>query len=98
SGELPMRQRRRLVARLLALQPSSVRPFLDAGSTGGLPAGIHAHPGPDGTEYVLELRDEARTVPRLLWQDARGLLSPLRAALLPGEDVLDAAPDRVLTR
>src|SRR5690606_6284452 len=41
---------------------------------------------------------EGGRAPRLLRQDAQGLLRPLAVVLGPDEDVLDAAPDRVLTR
>jgi outer membrane protein assembly factor BamB/tetratricopeptide (TPR) repeat protein len=107
-------QKQRLVARLLALKPDAVRPFREAGRTRGLPAHVFETSGPSGSEYVLagdageieraaqasqaEQAAAARQTARLQWQDADGLLHPLKAALEPDEDVLDAAPDRVLTR
>jgi outer membrane protein assembly factor BamB len=56
--------------------------------------------GPAGSEYVLveDAGDATRPVTRLYHQDARGLLRTMNAGLVPEEEVLDATPDRVLTR
>lgn len=94
-------QKQRLVARLLTLNPESVRPFRDAGRMRGLPARVFESNGGAETHYVL-VEDPPETAraqgPRLLHQDGRGLLKALPVSLGPDEEVLDATPDRVLSR
>ncbi len=89
-------QKQRVIARLLALDPGSVRPFREAGKTRGLPERTFETVGKSGSEYVLV--GETGETPRLQWQDAGGLLHPIRAALAADEEILDALPDRLLTR
>src|SRR5690606_12838296 len=94
-------QKQRLVARLLALHPESVRPFREAGRMRGLPLHAFETGGPHGSEYILvEESSEARAGHgvRLLHQDAEGQLHPLPVTLGPDEEVLDATPDRILSR
>lgn len=95
SGRLDPSQERRLIARLLSLEPSAVRPFRAAGRMRGLPARAF----PAGDAYVLaEEPVAAGRSSRLYLQKADGLLEPLRATVPYEEEVLDAFPDRLLTR
>lgn len=94
-------QKQRLVVRLMALNPQSVRPFREAGRMRGLPARVFPSEGAAGTHYVLveEPPEAARAQgPRLLHQDARGQLRALPVTLGPDEEVLDATHDRILSR
>ncbi len=95
-------QKQRLVARLLTLNPESVRPFREAGRMRGLPARAFETSGPQGSEYILveEFSEGARTGQsvRLLHQNAQGQLRVLSVTLGPDEEVLDATLDRILTR
>lgn len=95
-------QKQRLVARLLALNPESVRPFREAGRMRGLPARVFETSGPQGSEYILveDVPDGTRPGPgvRLLHQNTQGQLRALPVTLGPDEEVLDATLDRVLTR
>jgi outer membrane protein assembly factor BamB len=104
SGGLEPAQERRLVARLLTLDPASVRPFRAAGSMRGLPgrvfasAGAGAGAGTQGGAYLLteEAAGTSRGT-RLYLQNADGDLQPLKVVVPADEEVLDAAPDRILT-
>jgi outer membrane protein assembly factor BamB len=100
-GLEPM-QKQRLVARLLTLNPESVRPFRDAGRTRGLPTRVYESMTGAASEYVLaeEGAESGRSSqgPRLLHQDANGKLHPLPVTLGSDEEVLDASPTRILTR
>jgi len=89
-------QKQRLVARLLALNPESVRPFREAGRTRGLPVRVFETHTNSGSDYVL--LEDAPAGNRLLRQDPRGLLVPMPVALGTDEEVLDATADRILTR
>jgi len=95
-------QKQRLVARLLSLNPESVRPFRDAGRARGLPVRVFESVGngAGNSEYVIvEEADPGRAQGvRLSHQDAEGRLRALPVNLAADEDVLDAAPDRILTR
>src|SRR5690606_2792497 len=74
-------QKQRLVARLLALHPESVRPFREAGRMRGLPLHAFETGGPHGSEYILvEESSEARAghSERVLQQDAEGQRSAER--------------------
>jgi outer membrane protein assembly factor BamB len=95
-GGLEPGQKQRVIARLLALDPSSVRPFRDAGKTRGLPSQVFEVVGRAGSEYVLA--GAPGESPRLQWQDASGMLNALRASIPADEEILDALPDRILTR
>src|SRR5690606_867574 len=78
SGRLDPPQERRLIARLLSLEPSAVRPFRAAGRMRGLPARAL----PAGDAYVLaEEPVAAGRSSRLYLQKADGLLEPLQAAV-----------------
>ena len=101
SDGLPQAQKQRLIARLLVLNPEAIKPFRDAGKTLGMPARIFESASTSGPVYVLEEadgNDGAARQARLKIQDNQGLLRPLGASLTADEEVLDATPDRVLTR
>ncbi|HEX2612527.1 MAG TPA: PQQ-binding-like beta-propeller repeat protein, partial [Fibrobacteria bacterium] len=99
SGGLEPAQERRLVAHLLTLDPEAVRPFRPAGRMRGLPARVFESTGPTSDDYVLAEDPAGGTRGmRLFRQGPDGLLELLNVALPADEEVLDAAPDRLLTR
>jgi outer membrane protein assembly factor BamB len=91
-------QKQRLISRLMVLNPEAIKPFSDAGRATGLSSRVFASPGAAGTVYVLSEPGDGQNPPRLALQNAEGMLKPLRAALPSDEQVLDATPDRILTR
>ncbi len=99
SGNLEPPQERRLIARLLTLDPEAVRPFRAAGRMRGLPArAFETSAGSAGAEYILTEEAGGARATRLYRQDAEGLLDPLKATVPADEEVLDASADRLLTR
>ncbi|MCD6023173.1 MAG: hypothetical protein K0Q91_89 [Fibrobacteria bacterium] len=98
SDGLPPPQKQRLIARLLELNPEAIKPFREAGKTRGLPARVFESPSAAGTVYVLAQAGDGERATRLSVQDNQGMLRSLNAALTADEEVLDATPDRVLTR
>jgi outer membrane protein assembly factor BamB len=91
-------QRQRLIARLLVLNPEAIKPFREAGKARGLPARVFESPTPQGNVYVMVESGEADRPARLTWQDPQGMLRVLKAPLAGDEEVLDATPERLLTR
>ncbi len=90
---------RRLVTRLLALNPAILQPLQPAGKASGPPARIFPTVEGNATRYVLveDAENSEEKPSRLSWQDAEGMLHPLSAGLAPGEEVLDATPEALVT-
>jgi hypothetical protein len=98
SDGLPTPQKQRLIARLVELNPEAIKPFREAGKTQGLPARVFESSSTGGTVYVLALAGDGDRATRLAVQDNQGMLRTLDARLTADEEVLDATPERVLTR
>jgi outer membrane protein assembly factor BamB len=91
-------QKQRLIARLLVLNPEAIKPFREAGKTSGLPARVFESPVGDATAYVLVESGDADRASRLSIQASDGMLKRLNVALAEDEEILDATPERILTR
>ena len=91
-------QKQRLIARLMELNPEAIKPFREAGKTKGLPARVFETSTTNGTVYVLAQAGDGDSPVRLSVQDNQGMLRPLKATLSGDEEILDATPDRLLTR
>ncbi len=91
-------EKRALYHRLLALHPGAIQPLRPAGRvTGSTRVFADASSGTPRYVLVEDPKSPETESEQVQYQDEDGLLHSVPASLLPGEDVLDATPDLLLT-